>query len=97
MTSMTVESGKNIGIGVALGLVVLMVLAAWLVKSVTTKLISVLIIAGLAFGVWTQRSSLQDCATKVKARAATVGGTTDVTCTFLGTNIKVPVPTPSVP
>jgi hypothetical protein len=40
---------------------------------------------------------LQDCATKVKARAATVGDTTDVTCTFLGTDIKVPVPTPSVP
>jgi uncharacterized membrane protein YccC len=97
MMSMTVESAKNIGIGVALGLLVLMVLMAWLVKNVTTKLISVLILAGLAFGVWTQRSSLQDCASKVKAQAATVGATPDVTCTFLGTDIKVPVPTPSVP
>ncbi len=92
MTSMTVESAKNIGIGVALGLVLLMVMMAWLVKNVTTKLISVLILAGLAFGVWTQRSSLQDCATKVKARS-TLGDTTDVTCTFLGSDIKVPVPT----
>ena len=91
MTSMTVESAKNIGIGVALGLVVLMVLMAWLVKNVATKLISVLLLAGLAFGVWTQRTSLQDCATKVKARA-TLGNTADVTCTFLGSDIKVPVP-----
>ncbi|MGZ4679788.1 MAG: hypothetical protein ACXV98_07125 [Ilumatobacteraceae bacterium] len=89
---MTVESAKNIGIGVALGLVLLMVLMAWLVKNVATKLISVLLLAGLAFGVWTQRSSLQDCATKVKARAA-LGDTADVTCTFLGSDIKVPVPT----
>ncbi len=92
MTSMTVESAKNIGIGVALGLVLLMVLMAWLVKNVTTKLISVLILAGLAFGVWTQRSSLQDCASKVEARAK-LGDTADVTCTFLGSDIKVPVPT----
>ena len=59
MTSMTVESAKNIGIGVAIGLVLLMVLMAWLVKNVTTKLISVLLLAGLAFGVWTQRTSLR--------------------------------------
>ncbi|MEA3184528.1 MAG: hypothetical protein QOJ74_1005 [Ilumatobacteraceae bacterium] len=91
MTSMTVESAKNIGIGVAGVLVIFMVLMAWLVKSVTTKLISVLIFAGLAFGVFTQRSSLEDCAGKVKARAA-VGDTTDITCTFLGSDIKVSVP-----
>ncbi len=56
MTSMTVDAAKNIGIAVALGLVVVMVLMAWLIKNVTVKLISVLIVAGLAFGVWTQRS-----------------------------------------
>jgi hypothetical protein len=62
---LTLESAKNIGIAVAVGLVALMVVLAsrserhrqdhqpragrW-----------------LAFGVWTQRSSLQDCADKVK-------------------------------
>ena len=91
MTSMTVQSAKNIGIGVALGLLVVMVLMAWLVKNVTAKLISVLIIAGLAFGVWTQRTSLEDCAGKVKARAA-VGDTSDITCTFLGSDITVSAP-----
>ena len=91
MFSMTVDSAKDIGIAVAVGLVVLMVVMFMLIKSVTTKLISVIIVGGLALGVWTQRSSLEDCASKVKARAA-LGDTTDVTCTFLGTDIKVAVP-----
>jgi cobalamin biosynthesis protein CobD/CbiB len=89
---MTVESAKNIGIVVALGLVILMVLVAWLIKSVTTKLIFVLIFAGLAFGVWTQRSSLESCAQKVKDRGV-VGDTTPVKCSFLGSDINVPAPT----
>ena len=91
MTSMTVDGAKNIGIAVALGLVVVMVLMAWLIKNVTAKLISVVIVAGLAFGVWTQRTSLEDCAGKVKARAA-LGNKSDVTCTFMGSDIEVSVP-----
>ena len=89
MTAMTLESAKNIGIAVAVGLVALMLVMAVVIKNVTTKLITVLIIGGLAFGVWTQRSSLQDCADKVKARGV-LGDTTDVTCSFLGSDINVP-------
>jgi len=89
MTAMTLESAKNIGIGVAVGLIALMVLLAIVVKNVTAKIISLVLVGGLAFGVWTQRSSLQDCADKVKARGI-VGDTADVTCTFLGSNINVP-------
>lgn len=89
MTAMTVESAKNIGIAVAVALVFVMVLMAWLVKNVTAKIISVVIVGGLAFGIWTQRTSLEDCASKVKARGA-LGDTTDVTCSFLGSDINVP-------
>ena len=89
MTAMTLESAKNIGIAVAIGLVALMFVLAVVIKNVTTKLISLLIFGGLAFGVWTQRSSLQDCADKVKARAV-VGDTSDLTCSFLGSEIVVP-------
>jgi hypothetical protein len=89
MTAMTLESAKNIGIAVAVGLVALMIVSAIVIKNVTTKLISILLIGGLAFGVWTQRSSLQDCADKVKDRGA-LGDTSDVTCTFLGSDINVP-------
>ncbi|MEP7115603.1 MAG: hypothetical protein ABI862_20225 [Ilumatobacteraceae bacterium] len=91
MTAMTVDSAKNIGIAVAVGLVALMLLVAVVIKNITAKLITMLIVGGLAFGVWTQRSSLQDCADKVKARGLQ-GDTTDVTCSFLGSEINVPVP-----
>lgn len=88
MFSMTLDSAKDIGIAVAVFLVVLMVLMFLLMKKVTGKLISVIIVGGLALGVWTQRSSLENCASRVKARAA-LGDTTDVTCTFMGSDIKV--------
>jgi hypothetical protein len=91
MTAMTVESAKNIGIAVAVGLVALMLVMAFVIKNVTAKLISVVIIGGLAFGVWTQRSSLQDCADKVRAPQGPVGDTSAV-CSFLGSDIKVSVP-----
>ena len=88
MFSMTVDSAKDIGIAAAVFLVVIMVVMFLLIKKATGKLISVIIVVGLALGVWTQRSSLEDCAARVKARAA-LGDTTDVTCTFMGADIKV--------
>lgn len=94
MTALTVESAKNLGIAVAAILVVFMLAMAWLIKDVTAKIITVLLIGGLAFGVWTQRSSLQDCADRVEARAklGATSTTADITCTFLGTDVKVSVP-----
>src|SRR3954447_24591753 len=85
MTALTLEAAKNTGIGVAVGLIALMLLTAFVVKNVTVKLVSILIIGGFAFGIWTQRSSLQDCADKVRARGVTSG----VSCSFLGTDVKV--------
>lgn len=91
MTAMTLETAKNIGIALAVGLVAFMVIMALVIKNVTAKVVTVLLIGGLAFGVWTQRSSLQDCASKVKARGA-LGDTSDVTCSFMGSDIEVSVP-----
>ena len=88
MTALTLESAKNIAIAVAVALIALMVVMAVVIKNVTGKLISVVIIGGLAFGVWTQRSSLQSCAGKVKARVA-AGDASDVTCSFIGSDIKI--------
>ena len=87
MAAVTLESARSIGITVVIGLVALMVVIAIFVKNVTMKLISFLILGGLAFGVWTQRSSLQDCADKVRAP-----GTLDVTCTFLGSDVQISTP-----
>jgi hypothetical protein len=91
MTALTLETAKSTGKAVAVGLIALMLLMGFVVKNVTVKLISILIIGGLAFGVWTQRSALQDCAKKVRAEGVTTG----VSCSFLGTDVKVsalPVP-----
>lgn len=91
MTAMTVDSAKNIAIAVAVALVALMLVLSVVIKNVTAKLVSIVIVGGLAFGVWTQRSSLQDCADKVKARGA-LGDRSDVTCSFMGSDINVSVP-----
>jgi hypothetical protein len=91
MTALTVETAKNIGIAVAVGLVALMIVMALVIKNVTAKLITVVIIGGLAFLVWTQRSSLQDCADKVRARGIQPS-TSDVECSFLGADVRVSVP-----
>jgi hypothetical protein len=93
MTAMTVESAKDIGIGVVVALIALMLVMAWLVKTVTTKLISVLVVGGLALGVWTQRSSLENCARKLNDSGA-LAENNDSTCSFLGADIKTPAPTP---
>jgi hypothetical protein len=94
MTAMTLETAKNIGIAVAVGLVAIMLVMAVVVKNVTAKLLTIVVVGGMAFGVWTQRSSLQDCADKVKSRTA-VNDRSQVTCSFLGSDIKVaPLPGP---
>jgi hypothetical protein len=71
--------------------VALMLVMAVVIKNVTAKLLSVVVIGGLAFGVWTQRSSLQSCADKVRARIA-VGDASDVTCSFIGSDINIAAP-----
>ena len=62
-----------------------------MIKNVTGKLISVIIIGGLALFVWTQRSSLQSCSHKLRARIA-AGDRSDVTCSFIGSDIKIAAP-----
>jgi hypothetical protein len=91
MTALTVESAKNLGIAVAVILLAFMLAMAWLIKNVTAKIITVVLVGGLAFGVWTQRTSLQDCANRVEERMK-LGTATDVTCTFMGTDVKVSPP-----
>lgn len=89
MFAMTLETAKSIGIAVVVGLIALMLLVGFIVKNVVAKVIAIVILGGFAFGVWTQRSSLQDCADNVRTRGA-LGATGDVTCSFLGYDVKIP-------
>ena len=88
MTALPLESAKTVAIVVAVAFVAFAVISAWLIKNVVTKLIMVLLMAGLALGVWTQRTSLQDCADKATAQAEALD-VTGLTCTFFGTEIEV--------
>jgi hypothetical protein len=82
---LTVGAAKNIAIVIVVGIIALAVLSAWLVRNITAKVVMVLLFAGIALGVWTQRSSLDDCADRVKANP-----TAGATCTFFGTDVRVP-------
>jgi len=88
MAALDLETAKNIGIIVAAGLLVLTLAAAWAIKNITSKLIAVIVLGVLCIGVWTQRSNLQDCATKAKERAK-AGDTRPITCTFFGSEVNV--------
>jgi uncharacterized membrane protein YfcA len=89
MFAIDLESAKRIGIGVVVGLVVLSFLAAWLIKSVVMKLITIGLLLALAFAVWTQRNALQDCADQLQEKAR-VGDFSSTTCTFFGFDVTVP-------
>jgi len=88
MTALTLETAESIGVAIAVGLVALMLVMAFVVKNVVAKLISIFILGGLAFGVWTQRGALQDCADNVRARGL-LGATGNVTCSFLGYDVEI--------
>lgn len=88
MIALSLESAKTIAIVVVVVFVVLSVVSALLIKSIVTKLITVLLMAGLALGVWTQRSSLQECSDRAKAQVE-AGDVSGLTCTFFGTDIEV--------
>ena len=89
MFAMDLETAKRLSIAVIVGLAVLSFLAAWLVKSVVMKLVTIGLLLALAFAVWTQRASLQDCADLLEEKAS-VGDFSSTTCTFFGAEVTVP-------
>lgn len=93
MLALTLDSAKNIAIAVVAILIVLALVSAKVVASVTKKVIMIVILAAIAVGVWTQRQSLQTCADKVQAQ----GGVGDATCHFFGSDITISSPLPDAP
>jgi high-affinity Fe2+/Pb2+ permease len=93
MIALSVDSAKNLAIGLAILFLVLSIVSALIVKKIVTKIILVVLLAGLALGAYTQRASLKDCVEKgqqeIESGTAGVGS---ITCTFFGTDIEVPAP-----
>jgi hypothetical protein len=90
MLAIDLQAAKNLAIVVAIGFVVLSLVMGMIIKNVMAKLIMVLLMLGLALGVWTQRKALDSCADTVTADLAS-GTDNGTSCTFFGTKIDIPL------
>jgi uncharacterized membrane protein YfcA len=81
--ALTLEQARTIGLGVIAVLIVGAVVSVWLVKQVVQKLFLVIVLAVLAVVVWSQRSSLEDCADQVQEEG------TAATCSFFGRDVSI--------
>ena len=95
MLAITLAEAQNIAIGLVVVFVLGAIGAAWIMKTIMQKVAVVLVLAVLAFAVWTQRTSLQDCADKV-IDAYEFDGVNptiiDTDCSFFGTTITISDP-----
>lgn len=95
MLALTLESAKQLAIAVVVIFGFGALLAAWIMKTIVQKVVTVFVLALLAFAVFTQRTSLQDCADKVQGNFDRVGTNvtvTDTDCSFFGMTITVKDP-----
>ena len=95
MLALTLDEAKTIAIVVATVLAVGAVVSFWIMKSILQKLAVAALLALLAFAVWSQRVSLQDCADKVQDNFALVDTdvvVTDTDCSFFGVTVTISDP-----
>ena len=85
MLALTLGQAKTIAVLVVLVLLALAFAAAWLMKTVAQKAAMAVILGLLALLVWTQRTSLEECADKVREGGVQV----DATCDFFGRQVRV--------
>jgi 1,4-dihydroxy-2-naphthoate octaprenyltransferase len=97
MLGLTLDDAKTIAIVAATALTVGAVVSFWVMKSIVQKLAVAALLGLLAFAVWTQRVSLQDCADKVQDNfelAGTDAVITDTECSFFGITVTISDPRP---
>jgi hypothetical protein len=93
--ALTLDEAKNIAIIAAAVLLLGAVLSFWVMKSIISKVIVAGLLGLLAFAVWTQRTSLQDCADKVQGNFERVGTevtVADTDCSFFGVTVTISDP-----
>jgi Na+-translocating ferredoxin:NAD+ oxidoreductase RnfA subunit len=95
MIALTLSDAKNIGIALVAVFAIGSVASVWIVQSILQKVGVAAVLAVLAFAVWTQRTSLQDCADKV-TNAYELDGINptliDTDCSFFGMTITISDP-----
>lgn len=85
MLALSLGTAKTIAVIVVIVLIAGALAAAWIMKTIAQKAAIGAILALLALLVWTQRSSLDECADKVKA----AGLRAESTCSFLGRDVTI--------
>ena len=87
--ALTLGQAKTLAVIVALLLLGLALLSAWVMKTLAQKAALAVILALLAVLVWSQRAALQECADKVRAEARTDVSQVDTTCSFIGRDVTI--------
>ena len=98
MLALTLDDAKTIALVAATALAVGAVVSFWVMKSLVQKLAVAALLGVLAFAVWTQRVSLQDCADKVQDNFELAGTdvvVTDTECSFFGITVTISDPRPA--
>lgn len=85
MLALSLGQAKTIAVLIVIALVAMAVGAAWLMKTIAQKAAIAAILGLLALLVWSQRSSLDECADKVREGGVQV----DTTCSFFGRDIDI--------
>ncbi len=96
--ALTLDEAKLIAVVVAVVFVLGAIAALWLMRTIVQKVIAVVVLGALAFAVWSQRASLQDCADKVQASYERAGADVtidDTECSFFGFTITIGDPGPA--
>ena len=95
MFALTLDDAKSIALVAATALTLGAVVSFWVMKSLVQKLAVAALLGVLAFAVWTQRVSLQDCADKVQDNFALAGSdvvVADTECSFFGVTVTISDP-----
>lgn len=88
--ALTLGEAKTIAVLIVIVFLVGAVGAMWLLQTIAQKAAIAVILGLLALLVWSQRSSLDTCADKVRAEVRAAGTLrVETTCSFLGRDVQI--------
>ena len=90
--ALTTDGAKNIGLIAIVVFLGFGLISMLIVKAVVGKVIGIVVFAGIALLLAGQRSSISNCADKVRTTAVTSPGRlTHTTCRIFGFDVRVPL------
>ena len=95
MFALTLDAAKNGAIAAVVVFLVGSFAAVWIMKTIVQKFATAFVLLLLAFAVYTQRTSLQDCADRVAGNFTVEDASvtvTDTDCSFFGIDVTVKDP-----